>query len=163
AFRMPALGRNCDAARRPDPRLGLPTRVAQISDAARRRAAHRSAHRVAGLSARLRFFGGAREEAPGLTPHALFGDRLVRVEGERALIGFTRLGAIAGAVVGEAEPSPGHWILGVDVQRRVEVFDRLVILAEVDEALAARLIGRRREGIAVDRIVEIADRALIVA
>ena len=51
----------------------------------------------------------------------------------------------------------------VDVERGVEVLDGEIELADGDQALRTCLIGRRDEGIAVDRIVEIGDGAGVVA
>ena len=79
------------------------------------------------------------------------------------VVGFGRLGAIAELLVSEAKAGPGIGVLVVDVQRGVEVLDRLGRLADGDQAFAARLIGRADEGVAVDGIVEIGDRRLIVA
>jgi hypothetical protein len=80
-----------------------------------------------------------------------------------ALIGFLGLLRIATLVIGEAEPGPCQRALVIDVERRVKILDRLVIFAKRDKALAARLIGRRDEGIAIDGVVEVADRPRVVA
>ena len=68
------------------------------------------------------------------------------------------------ALVGDAAPGPGFPVAVVDVQRRVEILDRLVELVRLDIALAAARIGRRDEGVAVDGgDVEVEDRLPVAA
>ena len=63
----------------------------------------------------------------------------------------------------EAEARPGLRVIGVDVERRVEVLDRRLILASRHQALATGLIWLARERVAINRIVEIGDRLNVVA
>ena len=63
---------------------------------------------------------------------AFLGKLAAGVEDERALIGFDRLGAIAGFFIGQAEAGPGIGVLVVDVERGVEILDCLVALADGD-------------------------------
>ncbi len=93
----------------------------------------------------------------------MFGDGLAGIQHKGALVGFRRLRAIAAAFIGQTKPGPGDGALVVDVESGVEILDRLVVFAEIDEAFATRLIGRRRERISVDGVVEIRDGANIVA
>jgi len=74
---------------------------------------------------------------PPHTRDAILGNLTVRIEYERALIGFNRLGAITGFFVGEPEASPGIGILVVYVKSGVEIFYRLVTLADSDQTLPA--------------------------
>src|SRR5207253_4957980 len=79
------------------------------------------------------------------------------------LVGFQRIGLAPKLLEGDAPAGPGLGVLVVDIERGVEVVDRRLVLAERQVALAARLVGRRREGVAVDGGAEIRDRGLLVA
>src|SRR3984893_8141128 len=94
---------------------------------------------------------------------ALLGKLAVRIEGERALIGFDGLRAIAGFFVGEPEAGPGFGILVVDVERGVEILDRLVALADGEQTLRPGLVGCSGERIAINCVVEVGDRLLMQA
>ena len=95
--------------------------------------------------------------------HALARQLVVRVHGDRVTVGFHRLDLIVLLLVGEAEASPGVCIFRIDIQGGVEILDRRVIFARGDKALPARLIRSAREGVPVDRIVEIGDRLRMIA
>ena len=115
-------------------------------------------------SAMDRSNGGGRCALRPAGPYARSRDmpvmgHLVRgIDGDRPAVGFHRLDLVVLLLVGDAEARPGVGVVGVDVQRGVEVLDRRVIFAGGEQALAARLIGSAGERIAVDRIVEIGDR-----
>src|SRR3984893_18219594 len=94
---------------------------------------------------------------------AFLGKLAVRIEGERALIGFDGLRAVAGFFISQAEAGLGFGILVVDVERGVEILDRLVALADGEQTLRAGLVGRSGERIAIDRVVEVGDRLLVQA
>src|SRR5690606_12095347 len=85
------------------------------------------------------------------------GERVARFGGQRALIADLRLLPGAHPLIGEAAPCPGVAESVVDIERGVEILDRLFVLAELGQALAAGEIGRGGVRIAVDRGVEIGD------
>src|SRR4029453_594636 len=68
------------------------------------------------------------EQAALQAGRALAGDAVAVVDGERVLVALDRLLPVALALVGDAAPGPGTGILGIDVEGRVEVLDRLVEL-----------------------------------
>ena len=82
------------------------------------------------------------------------GDGVVGAHLHRALVGFDRLGLVALLFVCEAKTGPRVGVVGVDVERGVEVLDGGVVLAGGEQALAARLIGRAGERVAVDGVLK---------
>src|SRR5208283_5189038 len=66
--------------------------------------------------------------------HTRAGGGFVAVERQRALIVFQRLLAVAFFLIGKAEARPGFGVLVVDIERGVEVLDRLVVFAQGQQA-----------------------------
>ena len=94
---------------------------------------------------------------------AALGLAVAGIDLDRAGIGLDRLGAVVQLGVAEAEARPRLGIVGVHVQRGVEVLDRRFVFAGPHQALPARLVGGAGEGIAIDGVVEIGDRLNVVA
>src|SRR5579863_6898774 len=88
------------------------------------------------------------------TVETFAGGLIVAVDRDRTAVRFDRLGAVALLFVGHTKASPSVGVMGIDIERGVEVFNRRVIFADRNVTLAARLIGSASERIAIDRVIE---------
>src|SRR5215203_4454082 len=110
----------------------------------------------------MRLAEQSRDAAPTLhAADALFGCGVVGVDCERALVALKGLRATIKLLQREAALGPAFGVPVIDVERGIEILDRLLMLPDDDETLAPGRIRSGDEGITVDGSVEVGDRLAV--